>query len=428
MGAAAYVGRVGGLAVALGVGAAVATGQGVASASPTDSASPTSESTTQESGPDTTPDTNPTDTSPESEVSSPETASEKTPHDALKSAANRIAELGKVLSTGGALTSKKVTKRTEQAKSEKAEEAVVDEDAEVVDPEESEVVAPPAPTWTPPAITDIGTSNKRSSSRPADKPVEASISRVSAPEPAVDVRAVDVVANKNVVPNQPDDTVLQRTASTVESATFEALSFSATVQEPAVAMMAAPEAPAAKAPLPQLVTNVLSAFGLGSLASDVPGVPFGSGAALALLAYGSRRETEQTYAALAGPATSGTPVAAAALTSAPPAAAVTAAAVTPVRVSSNTDFIEYVTGTNTRYNTEQRFGIGGTDLGIMWDNGTKDNPATTDVNEHQVLIAFGDTFSQDVPVRTGDLADEHAVPHLRQQLVRRHECAGGHTA
>ncbi len=49
MGAAAYVGRVGGLAVALGVGAAVATGQGVASASPTDSTSPTSESTTQES-------------------------------------------------------------------------------------------------------------------------------------------------------------------------------------------------------------------------------------------------------------------------------------------------------------------------------------------------------------------------------------------
>ena len=44
MGAAAYVGRVGGLAVALGVGAAVATGQGVASASPTESTSSTSES------------------------------------------------------------------------------------------------------------------------------------------------------------------------------------------------------------------------------------------------------------------------------------------------------------------------------------------------------------------------------------------------
>ena len=301
MGAAAYVGRVGGLAVALGVGAAVATGQGVASASPTDSTSPTSESTTQESqdsgpGSGATPNTN---KAPEPEVSTPEKTSTSTPRDSLKSATTRIAELGKALSTGGALTSKKVTKRSEQAKSEAAEEAVVDEDAEVVDPEESEVVAPPAPTWTPPTITDIGTSKKRSSSRPAEKPAEASISRVPAPEPVV-VRTVDVVANKNVMADQPAE-VLQRTASAVESATFESLSLSTTVREPAVAMMAAPEAPAPKAPLPHVVTNVLSVFGLGSLASDVPAVPFGSGAALALLAYGSRRETEQTYSLSPGP-------------------------------------------------------------------------------------------------------------------------------
>lgn len=43
-------------------------------------------------------------------------------------------------------------------------------------------------------------------------------------------------------------------------------------------------------------------------------------------------------------------------------------------------------------NTAARFGIAGTDLGIMWDNGIADNPATP-VDEHQVLIAFGDTFS-----------------------------------
>ena len=29
----------------------------------------------------------------------------------------------------------------------------------------------------------------------------------------------------------------------------------------------------------------------------------------------------------------------------------------------------------------------------MWDNGIPDNSETTEVNEHQVLIAFGDTFS-----------------------------------
>ena len=36
----------------------------------------------------------------------------------------------------------------------------------------------------------------------------------------------------------------------------------------------------------------------------------------------------------------------------------------------------------------------------MWDNGIEDDP-NTPVNEHQVLIAFGDTFSNAYPVRTG---------------------------
>jgi hypothetical protein len=36
----------------------------------------------------------------------------------------------------------------------------------------------------------------------------------------------------------------------------------------------------------------------------------------------------------------------------------------------------------------------------MWDNGIKDNPLTA-VDEHQILIAFGDTFSSANPVRTG---------------------------
>jgi hypothetical protein len=59
-----------------------------------------------------------------------------------------------------------------------------------------------------------------------------------------------------------------------------------------------------------------------------------------------------------------------------------------------------VTGAGNLNNTISRFGIGGTDLGIMWDNGIEDDP-TTAVDEHQVLIAFGDTFSNANPVRTG---------------------------
>ena len=72
----------------------------------------------------------------------------------------------------------------------------------------------------------------------------------------------------------------------------------------------------------------------------------------------------------------------------------------PEAVSGNTDFIENLTGPGRLNDTETRFGIGGTDVGIMWDNGIPDNPATPDVNEHQVLVAFGDTFRDDIPVRT----------------------------
>ena len=435
MGAAAYVGRVGGLAVALGVGAAVASGQGVASASPTESTSPTSESSTsessEESGSGTTPDTNSTDNSPTSEDSSEAESPTPTSRGALKSTATRIAELGKALSTGGALTSKKVTKDAEQAGSQQAEsdkaadaEATVVADADAVAPEDSEEATPPVPTRTPPKIIDVVTSTKRSSNGPADKPAEGSISRVPAPRSAVEVRTVDVVADKDVTAEKSADSVLQRTASAVEPTTFRSLSSLTATQDGPEAMMSAPDDPAAQAPLPQLVTNVLSVFGLGSLASDVPGVPGGSPFALALLALGARRETEETFSTLARTTTtSSTPVAAATLTG-PPTAAVTAAPTGPAAVSSNTDFVEYVTGANSPNATLTRFGIGGTDLGIMWDNGIKDNPATTDVNEHQVLIAFGDTF-RDSRQQDG-LADEHAVPHLRQHLVRRNERAGRH--
>src|SRR4029078_535299 len=42
-------------------------------------------------------------------------------------------------------------------------------------------------------------------------------------------------------------------------------------------------------------------------------------------------------------------------------------------------------------NTPGPLNIYGTDLGLIWDHGTADNSGTS-VDEHQVLIAFGDTF------------------------------------
>ena len=150
-------------------------------------------------------------------------------------------------------------------------------------------------------------------------------------------------------------------------------------------MMAAPEAPIEQPTVPRLLTNLVSAFGLGALASETPGAPIGSPIAMALLALGVRRESEESVSTLSKTAAVGnSPVAALALTSVP-TAAITAApdpardhVVRPTAVSPNTDLLTNVTGPGGLNNTPARFGIGGTDLGIMWDNGIRvDNPATT---------------------------------------------------
>ena len=145
MGASAYIGRVGGLAVALGIGAAVATGQGVAWAGPTESDPSTTEpppSADADAGldPAAAPDAPAGKTPPSSPT--PEAAREtQTPSlTALTSRANsvlssltRAAERGIAVTTGGALTSKKVTSQ------KGAGVAEVDE-AEPEEPEETEVV------------------------------------------------------------------------------------------------------------------------------------------------------------------------------------------------------------------------------------------------------------------------------------------------
>jgi len=156
--------------------------------------------------------------------------------------------------------------------------------------------------------------------------------------------------------------------------------------------------------LQRVVGNLLSSLGFGGFASKLPGAPVWSPFVMALLGVGSRREFSQPLSQLAKTVGS-PPIAALQLTDLAAAAAVITTypgtTRTPVKVSGNTHWIEYVTGDGNLNDTIDRFGIGGTDLGIMWDNGMLDNPATPNINEHQVLIAFGDTFSDDSPVRTG---------------------------
>ena len=66
----------------------------------------------------------------------------------------------------------------------------------------------------------------------------------------------------------------------------------------------------------------------------------------------------------------------------PPASA--AAAPPAALAGAPTSVVDWVTGPNSPNHTLERFGISGTDLGIAWDNGDPVN--------HQVLMAFGDTF------------------------------------
>ncbi|HEY7054089.1 MAG TPA: DUF4185 domain-containing protein [Mycobacterium sp.] len=155
--------------------------------------------------------------------------------------------------------------------------------------------------------------------------------------------------------------------------------------------------------LPRSLATVLAAFGLGSVATGTPAAPVQT-PLWGLFAW-ARREFEQGISDLLKSAGSGnSPVAtesvdltasnAAAPDMFAAAAAAAAAPGSPVpgqQISASTSFVNWVTGNYPVNNTLDRFGISGTDVGIMWDNGIEDNPNTL-VNEHQVLIAFGDTF------------------------------------
>ena len=350
MGASAYIGRVGSLAVALGVGAAIATGQGVAWASPTE----TDSSKSSTSAPaDANSDSNAASDASTTKLPATEPSSE-TPASDPETAAP-----------------------ADEAEAAGSQAGSADAD--------NEVASPSARQPKKRSSTTTVRIEKKASDRPAAKAADVSTSSLSATTSTVDV-ADKVTIEKPATTLQPNP--LTVVPATVASPTAITLSAPRT-------MVATSQPTAAQLTLPRLVTNLLSAFGLGSLAANIPGVPSWSPLGLALLALGARRETEQTVS------TAGAPVAALALT---PTAATLASEPgttrTPVWVSTNTQFIEYVTGPGNLNDTQRRFGIGGTDLGIMWDNGIADDP-TTAVNEHQVLIAFGDTFSNSFPVRSG---------------------------
>jgi hypothetical protein len=354
------------LAVALGVGVAVATGQGVASADAPDPSSQSASSTTDTS----------TETSSGTSGSTQPSTSTQTPNSAatsgITSTDSASTPSGVAVSTGGAQLSGNTVHDDDQTASEELDA----EDEAVVPAASSSVQAPPSESPT-----------RKLSARNESPPALASVSRSpvpTRPERAAAAVADRVVAAKDAA-HDAADTVVHRVADAVVSMT---------VAEPAPVLKAAatpaemtatePAAPVT-APVRNMLSNVLAAFGFGSLATNTPFVPMPFPGALALLAFGARREFEQNVSSLGTTtSTSSTPVATAAFAAAP-TAAVTAPATTR---------IGWVTGPNGVNDTARRFGIAGTDVGTMWDNGiTGDNPATTIVEQREVLMAFGDTFS-----------------------------------
>ncbi|HKP42918.1 DUF4185 domain-containing protein [Mycobacterium sp.] len=172
-----------------------------------------------------------------------------------------------------------------------------------------------------------------------------------------------------------------------------------------------PMAPVAQTPPNPLtaVANLVSSFVNMVLspftAGTSPTTPAGAPVLWSLLAF-ARREFENFFNALGGRSTPTSTLAAPATTSLALAAAATAVVTNPPpafpapgqQLSPSTQFVRWVTG-NYQYasdptlaNTSTRYSVWGTDVGTMWDNGIPDDPSTP-INEHQILIAVGDTFS-----------------------------------
>ena len=376
MGAASYVGRVGGLAVALGVGTAIATGHGVASADTTDSPPPpsTNSSATEPS----TTGTEPVDPTTTPEASESETTTEtKTTTTVPEGVVSAQTNTG----TSGTTESTETPDEPEATPEEEPTETEEPTEEPVEEPTEE----PEVPEEEPTAV-DTAKPNDNTASTTAAEPNSATSARaVHSPDPAsaiqesahvavfADARALAAAGPINVSPMMAAQTA-QTTAATT----------------------AAPP-PAAAPDLLTAAVNMVSSvvnWVLNPLAGTAPTTPAQPPLIWGLLAF-ARREFENFFNALSGRAATNTALTAQQTTTslALAAAAVADPPYTPfpsAQVSPSTQFIGWVTGQYA--NTVERYSVWGTDVGTMWDNGIPDDP-TTPINEHQILIALGDTFS-----------------------------------
>ena len=338
MGSSAYfgrggglaVGRVGGLAVALGVGTAIATGHGIAAAAPGDSSagSTANDSTTSSAGSDSTSG-----------------------------------------SAAGTDTSDKTA----------AESGTESESGDADDPG-VQVVKKPRPT-----LRTAG--NKPATARKAGRPAPAAITAPAHDSEPAAATTTSPLSTEPVRAADPADILATPDKVAVFVSPLALASSTVSQAQQRVApITAAPPHPLT--PVVKVVAKVLD-----WAAGAVPGSPAAPTLAWTLLAF-ARREVDNllnrmdpsSAAATAGVGTDNTSLALAAAANPRPSFPRPG-----YQFSPSTSFVDWVTGNWAPNDTFNRYGIWGTDVGTMWDNGIPDDPATP-INENQVLIAFGDTF------------------------------------
>lgn len=359
MGTGVYVGRVGGgLAVALGIGAAMATGQGVASAAPASSSGSDGESSAQ-AGP----------------AKQGASGSESPTSSHTKGPLAKLAD--RIRASAPAPRSTRPRGVPDRATTAGANAG---DDVESASPGTTVLdgKAEPKPaTTTKPKPRLFDTLRSRVGDIATQEPIANGTPKAEAitvqPEPVSTLPALRPPDLLNSVVVKVEQMVAQ--ADPVPAATR--------------ALPAAAAATTAEPAVPGSASGIQAATGPAPLAGSSPTAPPQAPALLTVLAW-ARREFERTVnpTDTAAPAASTTPVAAVLVD--PAAAAVVAPTQSTPKpaapVVGGTEKLGWVTGpgiTDAPSGTPGGYGIAGTDLGIMWDDGAG-----------HVLMLFGDTFDQ----------------------------------
>ncbi|WP_185295986.1 DUF4185 domain-containing protein [Mycolicibacterium litorale] len=393
--AAAHIGRIGALAVALGVGAAVTFGHGVASADTTGSGSSSSASSSESSsdsgqsgssrtsGGTTAADSSAAD-APKDEDTAAEAdedeADDQADEDDAVDQADEDDAVDQVAEDDADDQADEDDAVDQVAEDEVVEDEPADEpvdtgvdvpasDEEPVDDvsaDESEpsVDEPVTQIPAPPAAGSTGSDEQTD-----DEPTE----EVAEEQPATeDVESADDAAGEDPATANPvidDDIVAGATPAddATPASVFTRSARSSTVAT-TFASAAAPSIRSLPAPpdVPAMISGFLAAVGLGPLAAALPTAPAAPPTLWAMLAL-ARREFERAFTRPN--------------LSVAPAGVVAPAAATPFPTTLPSVNKGWVTG-----KVPNNFGIGGTDLGIMWDGGVR-------LGERFVHVAFGDTFA-----------------------------------